>query len=597
VGYAASQLDFAVLEKQAGDRTLAEVGDSPGATMVALPIVKFMGYDNVCTAAISVQNIGTNPSRALLVQWGEMGQCYGDCAGPMEITCTGLIAPGGSWLLLDQELVWGVQSAMLFSFSAEAGDQVCFALADRLKGDCAAYNLFREAYATGGAFDGIPLGEAKGAPLAASVMRECPADTTAGLQASSAYQAVGGHEFDVRDAMEGVFTGLVAPTWSDYAGFHSFVYVQNAGSECASADVWFHQLDACDRGLKCMTVSIPPGETLPVNLGECTSPNMAGSLWVESTQPVAVVADSYGLDAMTTVSGATGASASGAAGGGIIAGPSTVAYGPLMYLPQDGWDTAVYVLNMDPLRIGRAKVEFLDGAGNSILELEDRLCPRGSQVFFLPVTDAARGTGVGSIRVESLPQPGQDPVPIEARAVLMEYSDSSRRKVLSAAGYDLVPEWQSFDWPSGNGASVVGVPGMIRDLDNLGLMSELAIQNVVPAYGHTDVEVEFYDRNGLVYQTERRLNEREVAYIDLSAEAGVPRGYMGSAVVRAVYWDHEDPITYRNLVGLAATGVVRHHTRRGNDVAGDELSVATGVPLGRSVARPGVVYLPILRRD
>ncbi|MCB0217535.1 MAG: hypothetical protein KDH92_12915, partial [Chloroflexi bacterium] len=61
---------------------------------VHLPILNFQGQDDVCRTWIEVQYIGCDPSKAVLVTWGEPGFCPPQAAGPLKVECTGLLQFG-----------------------------------------------------------------------------------------------------------------------------------------------------------------------------------------------------------------------------------------------------------------------------------------------------------------------------------------------------------------------------------------------------------------------------------------------------------------------------------------------------------------------
>jgi hypothetical protein len=50
-------------------------------SQVHLPILNFQGQDDVCRTMIEVQYIGCDPSKAVLVTWGEPGFCPPQAAG------------------------------------------------------------------------------------------------------------------------------------------------------------------------------------------------------------------------------------------------------------------------------------------------------------------------------------------------------------------------------------------------------------------------------------------------------------------------------------------------------------------------------------
>jgi len=128
---------------------------------------------------------------------------------------------------------------------------------------------------------------------------------------------------------------------------------------------------------------------------------------------------------------------------------------------------------------------------------------------------------------------------------MLKYSDAARSEAEEAIAYNLLSEPQAFDWPTGSGGGgtesgigVLAVPGLVRNASESGVASELAVANLVAAPGWTDVAVWIYDRNGLVDVACRRLAASEVEYIDLRQSPQLTTGFLGSAIVSALAWEH-----------------------------------------------------------
>ena len=114
--------------------------------------------------------------------------------------------------------------------------------------------------------------------------------------------------------------------------------------------------------------------------------------------------------------------------------------------------------------------------------------------------------------------------------------------------------------------------------------------NVVPKPGFTDFAIYIYDQNGLLDYVCQKLNEKQAEYIDLQTWGYVSPGFKGSAVISAVFWEHDvfgDPPTgqfLRNILGLGAVAVERTGTRLGEDVPGDEAAGERGIPFATTRA-------------
>jgi hypothetical protein len=161
------------------------------------------GSIDPCRSSISVQNVGREPGKAILVAWGDN---VGD--GPLGVECTGLLVPGSSWTMQDSQLPSGSQSAALFSFTAKmlselgldddlgfddvVADIMCEALFFDIPGNPDEYARFKRAVDIGGSFAGLPMQAVQGAPIAASVVRKCPGDFTLGVDVTASYMGIGG---------------------------------------------------------------------------------------------------------------------------------------------------------------------------------------------------------------------------------------------------------------------------------------------------------------------------------------------------------------------------------------------------------------------
>ncbi len=130
---------------------------------------------------------------------------------------------------------------------------------------------------------------------------------------------------------------------------------------------------------------------------------------------------------------------------------------------------------------------------------------------------------------------------------MIKYGDVARTTPLEAVAYELLPEQRAFDWQIGSGwgglysgVGVIGIPSLMKDVEGTGLTTELSIANLVPKPGFTDFVLYIYDQNGLVDSFCEKLNEKQVEYIDLASQvAFLPEGFKGSAVISAVFWEHD----------------------------------------------------------
>jgi hypothetical protein len=589
--------------------TGASADPSPGR-QVHLPVLNYLGQDEVCRSWIEAQNVGPVDSKAVLVLWGAPGFCPPQCAGPLKVECTGLLRPGSTWNFLGAQIPVGAKSGMTFSFSNRqlsdigAGlgnddliaDYMCEQLFFGVVGDCDDYRRFKKAYNEGLTFAGLPMSRAYGSPFAVEVLRHCPGDVTPGVEVSSKYSGLSGLMLGAFDPVYGGFAFHVPLVFATKGGFNSIFYIQNGGLECSSIEIWFKAQDDCLRARICEVFTLAPGETFQFDASHCIGPDWQGSAWVRASQPLGIVVDLIGRDVLMSYIAKPGELNYSLDGRKYFSSGSQVAYGALIYSEYQGWDSGIVVQNLSPVYAAKVKVYFLDRGGDVITTLADWVCPRGSQTYFLPVIASLPGIWVGSVRVESQEwwTPGAPAVAgpgIQAVATLVKYNDPSRTLITEAVAYNLVPEYQSFQWqlgpnqpcPGPGCVGLIGIPSFLKDRVGTGVTTELAIQNVVPKPGFTDFALFIFDQNGLLDYVCEKLNEKQVEYINLANWGYINPGFKGSAVISAVFWEHDvfDPRGRfaRNILGLAAVSIERTGAFQGEDVPGDEAAGSEGFPI------------------
>ncbi|HQZ72013.1 MAG TPA: hypothetical protein PK826_11895 [Anaerolineae bacterium] len=580
-------------------------------SQVHLPILNFQGQDDVCRTMIEVQYIGCDPSKAVLVTWGEPGFCPPQAAGPLKVECTGLLFPGTSWIMMGAQIPTGSKGGMLFKFTAEqltdvgidlgfddvVADLMCETLFFGVVGDADDYRRFKKAYNEGLDFAGINQRIAAGTGfLAVEVLRHCPGDVTPGVEVSSKYIGIAAAHLGQYDPVFGGHGYYVPLIYANKAGLNTVMYIQNGGLECSSLELWFKAQDDCLRARICDVATLAPGETYQFDASDCVGPDWQGAAWIRASEVMGVAVDIYGRDILMTYIGEPAPFDYTAIEDG-DASPATgekIAYGPLIYSEYQGWDTGVQVMNLSQVFNAKVKVYFLDRSGDVITTLVDWVCPRGSQTFFLPVVADLPGAWVGSIRVESQDwwTPGSNTVEapdVVGVATLMKYGDVARTETQQAIAYNLLVEHKSYIWQTGAGAGglfsgvgLIAIPSLLKDLDGSGVTSETAIMNLVAKPGFTDFAIYIFDQNGLLDFVCQKLHSRQVEYIDLQTWGYVNNGFKGSAVISATFWEHDvfdpDGKFVRNLVGLGAVMVERTGTRLGEDIPGDEAAGSRGIP-------------------
>ncbi len=156
-----------------------------------------------------------------------------------------------------------------------------------------------------------------------------------------------------------------------------------------------------------------------------------------------------------------------------------------------------------------------------------------------------------------------DQAPTLSGVVELVRRNSDTGEQIDSAAYEMLGEQTAFDWPEGggeggtaSGAAVVALPSLRKDQTAEGITTHIAISNVVPKPGFTDFVVFVYDQHGLLDYVCEKLNEKQTEYIDLARWGYINEGFIGHAIVSAVFWEH-DLFTsggqyVRNMVGLTA---------------------------------------------
>ncbi len=498
---------------------------------------------------IQVQNLGNAPTVATLQLWQSYsGLCPPGAPGVFQRLDSGEIPPGSSW-------TW---PASLVHEDARSGVVTA------------------------------------SQPIAVQVLRRGPGIPDDTLEVAAAYAGLPDTLLGKRDEAFGGYAYYAPSVYGFHRGLTSWLYIQNAGSKCTSVDIYFRSEESCNRTILGRIPILAPGETYPFDVASVVGGRWQGSAWIGAGQPLAIAVDHVGDNVlMSYIAMPADTLYTGPDANIPFSFGSQVNYGPLVYREYQGWDTTIHVQNLSSTNAAKAKVYFLDASGGVIKTLVDWICPRGSQDFFLPVLNGLPGNYVGAVRVESLDwwSPGDPPVPfpaIVAVAELSKYESPARAMRLEAIAYNLFTEDRAFEWQTGEyGVKLVGIPSLSKKAERL--TSEIAIQNVTPLPGFTDLALFVYDPNRLLDFQCEKLHEKQVEYIDLYAWPLVMENFQGSMVISATYWTHQVPNqSGHTTAGIAAVSVLRSGTRLGQDFPGDESAgvEAFPIPLGFKFAGP-----------
>jgi hypothetical protein len=255
-------------------------------SQVQLPVLGYLGNDAVCSAWVEAQNIGDRPAKALMLLWGEPGFCPPQCAGPLKVECSGLLAPGTAWNFLGGQMPRGAKSGLVISANADPwgndifADALCEALYRQVVGDCDEYRRFRKAYDERRVWNGFDFGFAPSQPLAVEVLRDCPGDVRPNLRVTSSYAGVAGEFLGHWDPVYGGYAFFAPSLMAGFGGYTSVLYIQNAGLECTSVELWFKSFEDCLRPRICDILTLAPGESAQFDASSCMPSGWAGSAWI-----------------------------------------------------------------------------------------------------------------------------------------------------------------------------------------------------------------------------------------------------------------------------------------------------------------------------
>lgn len=603
----------------------------PMADPVHLPALAFRAGEDACDGEVEVQNLGTEPAKALLTVWGTTTACAPRCAGPVGVGCSGLIAPGGMWRFGRDDLPSGSASGAVYSLSTRpltaiglaggrglVADRICRGLNANVLYRCDGYLSLKRAYETGGAYQGIPMARAYGPPLAVEVFRSCAGDVSKLHTALASYAGIGGRDFGGRDHVFDISSYHVTLVNHGRDGFETALAVQNGGPNCASVELWVQERGVCRPSRPCKVFNLAQGASQTVDLAECVADGWEGAAWLNSSEPLAVAVDVFGHDTLMTYAAAPAELRYSWDGPPEFTAGSPAVVGPLIFGRDRGWDTRIHVQNLSSVTPAWVRATFLDPDGAPIdATPPEWVCPFGSRTFRVAAVDRRPGPWVGSVRVESLPwpTPASTPMPpapgappptaTPARANITAVAELMRRRgagggglavgeVESALAYNLLAAPPAPERRTGlgepQGAALVAVPHLVATGD-AGVASRLAVANHVREPGATHAAVLLFDVNGLVDVTCLRIASGAVAYLDLGGWGHAGPAFVGSAVVSATAWDHAaldaHGRTIANRVGLAAVAVQQVGGDAGAAVGGDAFGATAGVPFRRESPATG----------
>ncbi len=544
-----------------------------------------------CQKLVTVQNMGHDPSKAVLVTWDAPGTCPPLANGPLKVECSGLIRPGRTWIFIGAQLPAGAQSGLVLSFIARrlselgldfsfddlASDMMCETLFFEVTGDADDYRRFIEAYRSGGDFGGIPQERVWGAPLAVELQRSCEHPIDAGGPRESRLAAIAAWEVERFSNAAGVYR-YFAPLAPRPPGVAvASLSIQNVGLECAIAELTVRAHARPTDAERCRfdIGALAPGERQRVDLSSCgAGVGGAAAAWIRGSQPLAILVDvveDAGMSSYTALpippdaAGDIGPSAEL---------PGTRYLAPMAFYEHFGWSSRVHLQNGDRDRPARVRLSVKDRSGRVLTSLNVELPPDAGRVVDLTEIDAMPDSWIGSLLVESLAAEGSgdSDAPPAISVVVESLRRTEDGAVTGSAAYGLPPARLPGAPADQIGAGMIAIPSIVKGDPEAGEpTTEMAIANLVESAGSTDLVFLIYDQNGLSDFICQTLSAESVEYIDLTTWGIMGHGFKGSAIISATGWHH--PVLDRggemvaNPLGLAAVTMLR--PPRGNAVLGE----------------------------
>ncbi|MCB0216166.1 MAG: hypothetical protein KDH92_05980, partial [Chloroflexi bacterium] len=571
----------------------ASVAADPNRQRVSpifLPVLDFIGSDDVCQTWIDIQNLGSDPAVAALLSFGEPGFCPPQSAGFMRSDCSALIAPGRTWRQLGAGIPRGARSGVILRFTARrlsdlglsddlgpdalVSDLMCDELYYGMGDD---YHRMIKAYTEGLHYAGISQHLAAGeGRLAVQVTRDCPTPNEP-HGALAAYTGIPALETSIYDPTRRGFelhwplvsTGPKPPSAPDTPIQRSTVptsilYAQNAGVECAWVELWTQSQGSCAGPRLCQGLNLAPGETAHFDLAACTGPDWHGNAWLHASQALAALADVSLSSSRATYPAIPAPFGHPAAASDRYFVPSSPrTWAPYLRVSPAGWDSAISVLNSSDRSSVRAQLDFLDPSGATRATLVDWICPRGSRSYTLSQVADIPSDWQGSLRLSAGPdrpqpsypssadphlaatvsilRPGsQDPAHPSSSTTPLTYALQAADAAPIDEGSSHFPEFDDRDGAPPSPFPLLAIPRLESPSPTLP-GAGLALLHASDAPGFVDLALYLYDANGLYEQLCPRLYARQQLHLDAPALGFLPAHFQGSALVSARYWEHEAP--------------------------------------------------------
>lgn len=339
--------------------------------------------------------------------------------------------------------------------------------------------------------------------------------------ASSAYVGVAPAVAGFWDTDQGAYVTTIP--WVEASDTsQTILYVQNLGQEC-SGEVELEFLS----GASCLPrqailPAILPGRSIRVDVADEVAGDLNGSVWIRSSQPVAVVVDRR-LDNGTLLSThATGRAAA----------HQTVDV-PLVWQDSDRWNTVTRNQNASTRFTALVGMTYRTLEITPTLESQRVVCPGGSASIDMATVDGLTLPFTGTVALRSLALgPEQPEIPSLTADVDLLIAGSGaayhapNRITSTLTAPDVALPWLTRAYHP------------LTSSLNLTYTSQIAVVNQSEA-GEGFISLTFYSPDGSIttFQPETPLGPRAMRLIDLVDIAVLPAGWHGSALLQFLSLD------------------------------------------------------------
>jgi hypothetical protein len=550
-----------------------------------------------CGATVSILSTSAEPAKAVILWFGAAGACSPKCAGPMAVTCTGLIRPGGTWHVAAESGVGTVGSAAVVLFvdrrmseldpglgfpDMSVADYICGYLRSVVIGKCDPFRRFVKAVTEGLDYTdaGLSMNSAasRGRPVV-TVTRDC--SQPGGSSGLASYIAPEWEDLGAYDPVAqgyGYRVGLPATA----AGQRLSIHVQNASINCSPIDMWFLGEDGCMPARWCASLVLAPGDSQVVDVTDCAGARGLGQMRLLSGSQLAVVAEASGpgsSDTLLASAESDWAYVHAQPSDAELAwlGDQTL-FGPIAARGWQGWETVVHVGNLSSAASAKVRLSLRSDSGSVLRTLVDWLCPGGGRTYDLSAISGVPTGWLGSVRVDSLtlPVPGAFGAPGIAGWVTLS------RPGTGVATVELTPIRRVFPWVEGvptfptssnvawNGTGALAMPILP------GEQQLVAVQNVTPGMGYADLGAYVFDQNGLTAVYCHRLDAGHTLRLSPAILAPAGASFHGSLLISANAWHHVLPGA-TTAPGLAFIGLTASTLAWSASDGRDHAMAATGV--------------------